>query len=65
MFKIELDLKGRKKIVLESGPRRALATMRDWHVRYMQTPKVTDAVRSYTEQELEALIGGSEDRASS
>ena len=57
MFKIELELKGRTKTVLESGPRRALATMRDWQARYMQIPKVTRADRSYTEEELEALIG--------
>lgn len=52
MFRISVRTKIGPKTQIASGPRRALARLREMRDTYGIEPEVTDGARSYTEAEL-------------
>jgi hypothetical protein len=57
MFRVSVTFRTGSRTMVASGPRRALAQLREWRAHYGIEPEVSDGQRSYSEAELATLAG--------
>jgi hypothetical protein len=55
MFRVSVTFRTGSRTMVASGPRRALAQLREWRAHYGVEPQVSDGKRRYSEAELAAL----------